>query len=101
MTQIPMAMAGWCKAATAIYTARRHMKATLAPFSRSAPMGRTPVCIHSLIPLNGGYGGFPTGTNDGAYPASGLVQGSGGYFYGTTENGGTYSDGTVFIISTN
>jgi uncharacterized repeat protein (TIGR03803 family) len=64
-------------------------------------MGRTPVCIHSLIPLNGGYGGFPTGTNDGAYPASGLVQGSGGYFYGTTENGGTYSDGTVFIISTN
>jgi uncharacterized repeat protein (TIGR03803 family) len=60
-----------------------------------------------------------TGTNDGANPYAGLIQGSDGYLYGTTENGGTYAeeyvtgkgalartnifhgDGTVFRISTN
>src|SRR5208282_1590558 len=30
-----------------------------------------------------------------------LVQGSDGYFYGTTTGGGTNSEGTVFRISTN
>src|SRR5690349_20163561 len=30
------------------------------------------------------------------YNPNGLVQGSDGYFYGTTSNGGTNSDGTVF-----
>ena len=52
-----------------------------------------------------------TGTNDGAYPESGLVQGSDGNFYGTTfgwsgpfQNGPYVSDlgyGTVFELSTN
>jgi len=48
-----------------------------------------------------------TGTNDGAYPYAGLLQGSDGYFYGTTDSGGTYTNqdgdtfGTVFKISTN
>jgi uncharacterized repeat protein (TIGR03803 family) len=43
-----------------------------------------------------------TGTNDGANPYAGLVQGSDGYFYGTTVNGGTNGGyGTVFKISTN
>ena len=41
-----------------------------------------------------------TGGNDGAGP-SGLVQGSDGYFYGTTGGGGANGDGTVFKISTN
>ena len=42
------------------------------------------------------------GGTDGAYPNAGLVQGSDGYFYGTTESGGTYTyGGTVFRISTN
>jgi uncharacterized repeat protein (TIGR03803 family) len=48
-----------------------------------------------------------TGTNDGASP-NGLVQGSDGYFYGTTSGGGEYTNqyscwgqGTVFKISTN
>jgi uncharacterized repeat protein (TIGR03803 family) len=51
-----------------------------------------------------------TGGNDGANPAAGLVQGSDGYFYGTTSNGGAYDWvtevgyisngwGTVFKIS--
>ncbi len=38
---------------------------------------------------------------DGAYPNAALVQRSDGFFYGTTGGGGTYSDGTVFKISTN
>jgi uncharacterized repeat protein (TIGR03803 family) len=36
---------------------------------------------------------------DGAYPAAALVQGSDGYFYGTTQQGGTNGNGTVFKIS--
>jgi uncharacterized repeat protein (TIGR03803 family) len=42
-----------------------------------------------------------TGTNDGANPYAGLVQGSDGNFYGTTFYGGTNGWGTVFKISTN
>ena len=48
-----------------------------------------------------------TGTDDGACPNGALVQGSDGYFYGTTRLGGLYKDrsgngyGTVFRISTN
>jgi uncharacterized repeat protein (TIGR03803 family) len=48
-----------------------------------------------------------TGGNDGANPVGGLVQGSDGNFYGTTQFGGNtnlnfgYGYGTVFKISTN
>jgi uncharacterized repeat protein (TIGR03803 family) len=41
-----------------------------------------------------------TGGNDGAEPRAELVQGSDGYFYGTTYGGGTNGQGTVFRIST-
>ena len=41
-----------------------------------------------------------TGANDGATP-NGLVQGSDGRFYGTTDSGGTHNYGTVGKISTN
>jgi uncharacterized repeat protein (TIGR03803 family) len=35
---------------------------------------------------------------DGEYPVGGLIQGSDGNFYGTTENGGTSGAGTVFKL---
>ena len=40
---------------------------------------------------------------DGAYPQAGLAQGSDGYFYGTTSEGGSNPNGagSVFKISTN
>jgi uncharacterized repeat protein (TIGR03803 family) len=49
--------------------------------------------------------GTVTDTNgdalDGANPVAGLAQGSDGYFYGTTESGGTNDVGTVFKINAN
>ena len=38
---------------------------------------------------------------DGGRPASALAQGADGNFYGTTEYGGAYGDGTVFRMTTN
>jgi uncharacterized repeat protein (TIGR03803 family) len=42
---------------------------------------------------------FAGSPSDGAYPYAGLVQGSDSNFYGTTYEGGTNFDGTVFRIS--
>jgi uncharacterized repeat protein (TIGR03803 family) len=41
---------------------------------------------------------FTSGT-DGRYPYAGLIQGTDGNFYGTTYEGGTSDDGTVFKIT--
>ena len=41
---------------------------------------------------------FGSQPNDGGDPQAGLVQGSDGNFYGTTQIGGTYSGGTVFKL---
>ena len=51
----------------------------------------------SLTTLHSFYDVFPNGSN----PQARLVQGSDGYFYGTTESGGAHGVGTVFRISTN
>jgi uncharacterized repeat protein (TIGR03803 family) len=40
-----------------------------------------------------------TGCTDGANPAAGLIQGTDGNLYGTTESGGSYGYGTVFKIT--
>ena len=36
---------------------------------------------------------------DGNAPYTGLVQASNKTFYGTTESGGAYNDGTIFSVS--
>jgi len=41
--------------------------------------------------------GYPC--NDGATPLAGLLLASNGMFYGTTQSGGIYSDGSVFQIT--
>jgi uncharacterized repeat protein (TIGR03803 family) len=40
-----------------------------------------------------------SGCQDGEFPVGGLIQGSDGKFYGTTFQGGTSNDGTVFNLS--
>jgi uncharacterized repeat protein (TIGR03803 family) len=42
---------------------------------------------------------FAGGSSDGSLPAAGLIQGSDGNFYGTTEAGGAGTVGTVFKIT--
>ena len=39
-----------------------------------------------------------TSLTDGAAPSTALIQASDGFFYGTTQVGGTYGDGTVFKV---
>lgn len=42
---------------------------------------------------------FLGGTADGEYPQAGLVQATDGNLYGTTVDGGTYGNGTIFQIT--
>jgi len=42
---------------------------------------------------------FTGGGTEGDFPYGGLVQASNGNFYGTTLNGGTYGQGTVFEVT--
>jgi uncharacterized repeat protein (TIGR03803 family) len=42
---------------------------------------------------------FGASSSDGQLPHAGLIQGSDGNFYGTTQVGGTYAYGTVFMLT--
>ena len=97
MAQIPMP--GWCRAATAISMARLTDGGT----NRNDGYGTV-----FKISTNGALTTLYsfTGSNDGANPDAGLVQGSDGNFYGTTyvaaaRTSGYEGYGTVFKISTN
>ena len=42
---------------------------------------------------------FSGTSGDGATPHSALVQGSDQNFYGTTESGGTYNEGSAYVVT--
>jgi uncharacterized repeat protein (TIGR03803 family) len=65
---------------------------TLAMTMTAAPMAQaqTYTTLHSF-----------TGTPDGQFPYSGVVQDSEGNFYGTTQGGGASNFGTVFKVNAN
>ena len=54
----------------------------------------------NVLPVNASGPVFTFSGFDGGCLYAGLVQGADGYFYGTTEYGGTYGYGTVFRITT-
>ncbi len=54
----------------------------------------TPAGVETLL-----YAFGTNGSNDGATPVAGLIQGSDGNLYGTTKHGGAYGYGTVFKIT--
>ena len=75
--------AGWCRAATAISMARprrRHRLLWLRLWHR----------VQNQHQWGADQFVFIHRYDDGAVADAGLVQGSDGYFYGTTEGGGTY-----------
>ena len=55
---------------------------------RFSPGGSSFTVLHSF-----------TGANNGSYPSAGLTQGTDGNFYGTTAEGGSHGDGTVFELT--
>jgi len=42
---------------------------------------------------------YPLNFTDGSYPAAGMIESSDGNFYGTTEFGGSFGNGTIFRLS--
>ena len=58
--------------------------------SVSTAASATPNVLHS----------FQGGISDGSYPSGSLIQGSDGFFYGTSSSGGSNNSGTVFKVST-
>ena len=57
-----------------------------------APRAHGDVTINTLISFN---------LSNGNQPSAGLLQGPDGNFYGTTQTGGLYNQGTVFKIASN
>jgi len=59
-------------------------------------------CVFELKPTNGEWKETVlyafTGGNDGGSPAAGLIFDKQGNLYGTTERGGVYDQGTVFVL---
>jgi uncharacterized repeat protein (TIGR03803 family) len=58
----------------------------------------TPAGTETVLYSFTGEGAVP-GSSDGANPTSGLILGSDGNFYGTTNYGGAYNRGTVFKVT--
>ncbi|HLH78973.1 MAG TPA: choice-of-anchor tandem repeat GloVer-containing protein, partial [Chthonomonas sp.] len=64
---------------------------------RINPDGSSYTILHSFS--RQGWHNGQYGNTDGALPTGLLLQGSDGYLYGTTQNGGTYDGGVIYRIS--
>jgi uncharacterized repeat protein (TIGR03803 family) len=69
----------------------------LGTLFRITPTGAETV-VHSFSGDVAGGGGI-TASTDGAYPTAGLIRDTHGNLYGTTQAGGTYGVGTVFVLT--
>ncbi len=58
----------------------------------------TPTGVETVLYSFSGGGGV-SGSTDGAYPYSGVIEASDGNFYGVTSEGGAYGEGTVFKLT--
>src|SRR5271168_3428934 len=57
------------------------------------------LCVATAIALPAQITPLHSFDTDGQYPYAGLVQGTSGDFYGTTQQGGAQEEGTVFKIT--
>jgi uncharacterized repeat protein (TIGR03803 family) len=67
------------------------------PYNRGTVFSVTPQGNETQLYAFMGDGGVG-GSIDGAYPLNGVIQGSNGDFFGTTNNGGAFNVGTVFRL---
>ena len=56
--------------------------------------------VYSLTPAGGLTTVYNFAGGDGSHPYAGVIQGTDGNLYGTTQNGGVYNGGTLFSIAT-
>jgi uncharacterized repeat protein (TIGR03803 family) len=81
------------------------LQGTDGNFYGTTPVGGASVDYGTVFQINASGSSFTllhsfsTATNDGDGPATGLVQGSDGNFYGTSEIGGASDDGVVFKLA--
>ena len=66
-------------------------------YNRGTVFSVTPQGTETQLYAFHGDGGLG-GSLDGAYPLNGVIQGSNGEFFGTTNNGGAFNVGTVFRV---
>ena len=97
----PLLMPVLCKGRTAISTARLGQAgAAVRAFKIQVTPNGVWATVYSFGPPTASAGTFLTNL-DGARPESALTPGLDGSFYGTTSQGGTGGNGTVFKVTTN